>query len=112
MYKHVFIPLQTRIITKTQWKNYCFVCINHKRQTMALLENDFPNDQNDEQKDAKDSETQRTENISKGAHQTDQLDRLHPQDNPELKSTGRQIGSPPVKNVDNGEPGNSQESEP
>jgi hypothetical protein len=42
--------------------------------------------------------------VREGARQVDQLDRLHPGDDPDRKSDNQRIGSPPVSHVDNGSP--------
>lgn len=43
------------------------------------------------------------EDILSGANQTDQLDRLHPDE----KKNREEVGSPPVEHVDNGSPEDS-----
>lgn len=46
------------------------------------------------------------EDIIGGARQADQLEGLHPGDDPELKNSEQRLGSPPVSHVDNGDPKN------
>jgi hypothetical protein len=48
--------------------------------------------------------TDLAEDVRSGARQEDQLEGLHPGDDPELKNNSNRLGCPPVTHVNNGSP--------